>query len=135
MRGAITEHGPEDIEPMFSERGLTHALRQHLAMLGRDPKEAENVLLTDGSTGRLDLMLSAKTKEHDRIRHLVVELKAPAVKATDTGASQIKKYARAVVADRQFEPSRDAPIAVNSWFRVSGRPTIAGRWRQGHRCG
>lgn len=92
----------EQFNMMFSERGLTHALRQHLAMLGRDPKDAEKVRLTDGSTGRLDLMLSAKTKEHDRIRHLVVELKAPAVKATDKEASQIKKYARAVVADRQF---------------------------------
>lgn len=69
---------------MFSERSLTHALRQHLTMLGRDPKEAEKVLLPDGSAGRLDLVLSAKTKEHDRIRHLVVELKAPAVRATDT---------------------------------------------------
>lgn len=51
-------------------------------------------------------MLSAKTKEHDRIRHLVVELKAPAVKATDTEASQIKKYARAVVANPQFADMR-----------------------------
>lgn len=92
----------EQFNMMFSERGLTHALRQHLNMLGRDPKEAENVRLTDGGQGRLDLMLSAKTKEHDRIRHLVVELKAPAVKGTDKEASQIKKYARAVVANPQF---------------------------------
>ncbi|PTT70381.1 ATP-binding protein [Arthrobacter sp. HMWF013] len=96
----------EQFNMMFSERGLTHALRQHLNMLGRDPKEAGNVRLTDGGQGRLDLMLSAKTRDHDRIRHLVVELKAPAVKATDKEASQIKKYARAVVANPQFADTR-----------------------------
>lgn len=96
----------EQFNMMFSERGLTHALRQHLTMLGRDPNEAGNVRLTDGGQGRLDLMLSAKTRDHDRIRHLVVELKAPAVKATDKEASQIKKYARAVVANPQFADTR-----------------------------
>lgn len=92
----------EQFNMMLSERGLTRALQQHLTMLGRDPKKAEKVPLVDGGTGRLDLMLSAKAKEHDRIRHLVVELKAPAVKATDAEASQIKKYARAVVTNPQF---------------------------------
>lgn len=123
----------EQFNMMFSERGLSHALQQHLAMLGRDPKEAGKVRLTDGGTGRLDLMLSAKTKEHDRIRHLVVELKAPAVKATDTEASQIKKYARAVVANPQFADMRsewdfillvtDYDESVRGDINQEGRPS------------
>lgn len=123
----------EQFNMMFSERGLTHALRQHLSMLGRDPDEAKRVLLTDGGQGRLDLMLSAKTKEHDRIRHLVIELKAPAVKATDREASQIKKYARAVVSNRQFADLRsewdfmllvtDYDDAVRGDINQEGRPS------------
>lgn len=62
--------------------------------------------VADGGTGRPDLMLSAKTEEHDCIRHLVVALKTPAVNATDTEASQIKKYARAVIANPQFADMR-----------------------------
>jgi hypothetical protein len=92
----------EQYNMMLSERGLTHALRQHLTMLGRDSNEIDPVRLTDGSTGRLDLMLSARAREHDRLRHLVVELKAPKVVAHEEQANQIKKYARAVVADPQF---------------------------------
>lgn len=123
----------EQFNMMFSERGLTRALEQHLSMLGRDPKEAEPVRLTDGGMGRLDLMLSAKTKEHDRIRHLVVELKAPAVTATDTEASQIKKYARAVVAHPQFADMRsewdfvllvtDYDDSVRGDINQEGRPS------------
>jgi hypothetical protein len=92
----------EQFNMMFSERSLTTALQQHLALLGRDAKDAQSVRLTDGKIGRLDLMLSAKAKDHDRIRHLVVELKAPGVNGRSEQADQIKKYARAVVADPQF---------------------------------
>lgn len=123
----------EQFNMMFSERGLTRALEQHLSMLGRNPKEAEPVRLTNGGAGRLDLMLSAKTKEHDRIRHLVVELKAPAVTATDTEASQIKKYARAVVAHPQFADMRsewdfvllvtDYDDSVRGDIHQEGRPS------------
>ena len=92
----------EQFNMMLSERGLTAALRQHLALLGRDPKQASPVRLVDGGMGRLDLMLSARAKDFDRIRHLVVELKAPEVVASDTESGQIKKYARAVASDPQF---------------------------------
>ncbi len=123
----------EQFNMMFSERGLTQALRQHLTMLGRDAEEAKRVLLTDGGQGRIDLMLSAKTKEHDRIRHLVVELKAPAIKATDKEASQIKKYARAVVSNPQFADMRsewdfmllvtDYDDSVRGDINQDGRPS------------
>jgi hypothetical protein len=87
---------------MLSERGLTSALRQHLTLLGRDTKGVTPVRLVDGGMARVDLMLSARAKDFDRIRHLVVELKAPSVVAGDTEASQIKRYSRAVAADPQF---------------------------------
>lgn len=96
----------EEFHMMMSERGLTNALRQHLTLLGRDPKQAHSVRLVDGGQGRLDLMLSAKTKDPDRIRHLVIELKAPDVTASSTQTDQIKKYARAVVDDPQFADMR-----------------------------
>ena len=92
----------ERFNMMISERGLTAALRQHLAALGRDAKRAQPVHLVEGGIGRLDLMLSVRAKEHDRIRHLVIELKAPEVRGTSVEANQIKRYARAVAADPQF---------------------------------
>lgn len=96
----------EQFNRVLLEPGLTRALEQHLSMLGRDPKEAEAARLTDGGMGRLNLILSAKTKEHDRIRRLLEKLRAPAVTGTDVEASQIKKYARAVVAHPQFADMR-----------------------------
>jgi hypothetical protein len=56
----------------------------------------------DGTSGRLDLLLSAAATEHDRNRHLVVELKAPKIVATNKELSQVKSYAKAVAADPRF---------------------------------
>ena len=50
-------------------------------------------------------MLSAAAIEHDRNRHLVIELKAPRVEATLAELGQIKSYAMAVVADPRFAAS------------------------------
>lgn len=92
----------EQFNMMSSEIGLTNALRQHLRILGREPKTVVPVTKPDGSQGRLDLMFSVVAKEQDRNRHLVVELKAPHVSAGAKEASQIKDYARAIVEDPQF---------------------------------
>lgn len=62
---------------MVSERGLTAALDRHLELLGKDRTDKTPVKRLDGTVGRLDLLLSAAATEHDRNRHLVVELKAP----------------------------------------------------------
>lgn len=87
---------------MVSERGLTHALDRHLQLLGEGRAGAAPVRRLDGTTGRLDLLLSAAATEHDRNRHLVVELKAPKIVATNRELSQIKSYAKAVAADPRF---------------------------------
>lgn len=96
----------EQYNLMLSERSLTAALRQHLHLLGVENRDVNPVTQTDGRTGRLDLMLSARAKDHDRIRHLVVELKAPSVPGTEVEAGQIKRYARSIAADPQFASVR-----------------------------
>lgn len=90
---------------MISERGLSAALDRHLGVLGQGQKRLRPVRRLDGSSGRLDLLLSAAATEHDRNRHLVVELKAPKVEATEQELNQIKSYAKAVVADPRFANS------------------------------
>lgn len=92
----------EEYNLMVSERGLTHALDRHLQLLGKDRTDKAPVRRLDGTTGRLDLLLSAAATEHDRNRHLVVELKAPKIEATNKELSQIKSYAKAVAADPRF---------------------------------
>lgn len=92
----------EEYNLMVSERGLTHALDRHLQLLGEDRTDKAAVRRLDGTTGRLDLLLSAAATEHDRNRHLVVELKAPKIEATNKELSQVKSYAKAVAADPRF---------------------------------
>lgn len=95
----------EQYNLMVSERGLTEVLRRHQALLGLEDTVHAPVKRLDGTAGRLDLVLSAAAAEHDRNRHLVVELKAPKVKAMSTELAQIKSYAKAVVADPRFASS------------------------------
>lgn len=95
----------EEYNQMISERGLSAALDRHLGVLGQGQKRLRPVRRLDGSSGRLDLLLSAAATEHDRNRHLVVELKAPKVEATEQELNQIKSYAKAVVADPRFANS------------------------------
>jgi hypothetical protein len=85
----------EQYNLMVSERGLTEVLRWHLRLLGVESAHETPVKRLDGTSGRLDLLLSAAATEHDRNRYLVVELKAPKVKATGTELAQIKSYANA----------------------------------------
>jgi len=95
----------EQYNLMVSERGLTAALDRHLDVLGQSRSDKTVVRRLDGTSGRLDLLLSAAATEHDRNRHLVVELKAPKVKATLAELSQVESYAMAVVADPRFASS------------------------------
>jgi hypothetical protein len=91
----------EQFNMMASERGLSFVLDRHLEILG-DEIETKSVKRLDGKGGRVDLLLSAKAKEYDRARHLVIELKAPKIIATMKEVEQIKSYARTVTADAQF---------------------------------
>ena len=83
-----------------SEQRLEEVLAKHIGELG---ERADPVLLPDGKTGRVDLMLckanQPRTGEYD---YLIVELKRPARKIDDKVLSQIKKYAVAVAEDERF---------------------------------
>lgn len=108
----ILEHEAWIFDEQFalagSERRLEEALKLHLKHLGsRTDEETEDVLLSDGRQGRLDLMLS----KADEIRagefdYLVVELKRPSQKITADVIAQIKNYAYAVQDDQRFDKQR-----------------------------
>jgi Histidine kinase-, DNA gyrase B-, and HSP90-like ATPase len=105
----------EQYNMMVSERGLTEVLRRHLQHLGRDTKRLEPVTRADGRLGRVDLALTTMEPveigdqqvavadvDHDRNRHLVIELKAPNVIGKQFELDQIKSYAKAVAEDSRF---------------------------------
>jgi len=96
----------ESYHLMSSERGLTELLRTHLRLDGLPFKGIEPVKRWDGKSGRTDLHLAAKYKEHDRIRHLVVELKAPDITATRVELDQVEDYANAVIGNPAFATDR-----------------------------
>ncbi|MFE4925170.1 ATP-binding protein [Streptomyces sp. NPDC056661] len=85
-----------------SEIGLTRLLEHHRRTLGWDPTPDGPVRALNGRTRRVDLMLSAESHEHDRVRHLVIELKAPSVDADREQADQIDDYMQAVLNDPRF---------------------------------
>jgi hypothetical protein len=96
----------EEYHFMNSERGLTQMLRTHLKLEGLPAGKVEPVKRWDGKTGRIDLHLAVKAKEHDRIRHLVVELKAPDITAGRTERNQIEDYINVVVDNAAFASDR-----------------------------
>ncbi len=90
---------------MSSERGLTELLRAHLRLEGLPVKGALPVTRWDGKSGRVDLHLAAKYQEHDRVRHLVVELKAPGITVGRKELDQVEDYANAILSNPQFSSS------------------------------
>ena len=107
-------------------------LDRHLELLGEPRTDRSPVRRLDGSTGRLDLHLSAAATEHDRNHHLVVELKAPSVKVTSRELGQIKSYAMAVLANPRFASSStvwDFWLITGRWTPPSARrpPSTADR--------
>jgi hypothetical protein len=96
----------EEYHLMNSERGLTQLLRTHLKLEGLPTGKVEPVKRWDGKSGRVDLHLAAIAKEHDRIRHLVVELKAPDIKAGRAERNQIEDYVNVVLKTPAFASDR-----------------------------
>lgn len=87
---------------MSSERGLTELLRTDLKLEGLPDGRIAPVKRWDGKSGRSDLHLAVRQKEHDRIRHLVVELKAPDVLAHRSELDQVEDYTTAVLSNAAF---------------------------------
>ena len=90
---------------MSSERGLTELLRTHLRLQGLPVKDALPVTRWDGKKGRVDLHLAARYQEHDRVRHLIVELKAPDVNVGRKELDQVEDYGNAILSGPQFSSS------------------------------
>jgi Histidine kinase-, DNA gyrase B-, and HSP90-like ATPase len=92
----------EGYHMMNSERGLTQLLRTHLKLSGLPSKDVRPVKRWDGKTGRVDLHLAAKFQEHDRVRHLIVELKAPGLEIGRAELDQVEDYGNAILSNPQF---------------------------------
>ncbi|WIE81374.1 hypothetical protein [Curtobacterium sp. MCSS17_016] len=111
----------EEYHFMNSERGLTQMLRTHLQLEGLPNGKVEPVKRWDGKSGRVDLHVAAKSQEHDRVRHLVVELKAPDVVAGRKERDQIEDYVNVVVSTPAFASERarwDFILAVTDYDEV-----------------
>lgn len=96
----------EEYHLMNSERGLTQVLRTHLKLEGLPDGAVEPVKRWDGKSGRVDLHLAARAQQHDRVRHLVIELKAPGITAGRVERDQIEDYVNVVLANSAFASDR-----------------------------
>ena len=92
----------EGYNMMKSEQGLTNVLRTHLKLSGLPDKDVLPVKKWDGKSGRVDLHLAVTAREHDRVRHLIVELKAPDVPIGREQLDQVEDYMNAILKDPQF---------------------------------
>ncbi len=94
----------EEFNLSVDERSLDQVLQKHLALLGKRIDDDIPVLRTDGSVGRVDLMLSRRIPQprDDEREHLVIELKRPSQPLTAAIATQIESYALAVATDERF---------------------------------
>lgn len=95
----------EGYNMMNSEKGLTEVLRTHLRLEGLPEKDAVPVKRWDGKSGRVDLHLAARAQQFDRVRHLIVELKAPDVPIGRRELDQVEDYANAIATNPQFAGS------------------------------
>jgi hypothetical protein len=94
----------EEFALTVSDRSLTEVLRAHAKAQKMSVIIDEPVKRPGGRKGIVDLMLSRKipTNTEEELSHLVIELKAPTVKASSKETEQIKSYAFAVQKDERF---------------------------------
>jgi hypothetical protein len=99
-----------------SEQRLEEVLEKHIGELGKREEDAP-VLMSDGKTGRVDLMLQKVIQPHSgEYDYLIVELKRPRQKINADVLTQIKKYAIAVASDQRFKdiPARWTFVAISN---------------------
>jgi hypothetical protein len=107
----------EEFSLAGSEQRLEAVLNFHLDKLGKREDDPDPVELSDGRTGRIDLMFhkvtQPRTGEYD---YLIVELKRPSKKIDSEVLMQIEKYAIAVVNDPRFHgvPTKWTFIVVSN---------------------
>jgi hypothetical protein len=108
----------EEFALTVDDQSLTEVLRQHLKLVNRDIIVDEPVKRLDGTCGIVDLMLSRRVPSirEDEREHLIVELKAPTVKASMKETGQLKSYAFAVQGDERF---KGVPTRWTFWLVVN----------------
>lgn len=107
----------EGFSSMTSERSLDNLLKTHLRLAGLPADVSTRVTTPEGKGGRTDLHFAVRGREHDRTRHLIVELKRPSVSASEDELSQIKKYGQAIAANPAFHSGKsewDIILVVSS---------------------
>ncbi|WP_288872155.1 ATP-binding protein [uncultured Corynebacterium sp.] len=92
----------EGYTSMTSERSLDNLLKTHLNLVGLPSDNLPRVTTPEGKGGRTDLHFAVRGREHDRTRHLIVELKRPSVAASEDELSQVKKYGQAIASNPAF---------------------------------
>lgn len=85
------------------DKGLTKVLEAHRHLQGDPTRVSTPAKDAEGHTRIIDLMLSKATHFADRRQHLVVELKRPSLKLTQSELGQITNYAVAVRKDDRFK--------------------------------
>lgn len=95
----------EEYNLSVDDQSLTEVLRKHKKLLGDDLVIDAPVKHISKTRGIVDLMLSKAIRQHraNTLTHLVVELKAPAIKINDDEVTQIEKYAFSVMKDERFK--------------------------------
>lgn len=116
----------EEFALTADDQSLTEVLRKHLKLMKRDVIVDEPVKRVDGTRGIVDLMLSRRVPSirEDEREHLIVELKAPKVKAGMKETGQIKSYAFAVQGDERF---KGVPTRWTFWLVVNDMDEYAAR--------
>lgn len=94
----------EDFNLSRSENTLNQVLQYHADKMGITYDPELPVIREDGTTGRVDLLLSkARQPREGELEHLVVELKRPTKKIDLSVINQVKSYAYAVSNDGRFD--------------------------------
>ena len=117
----------EGYNVMRSEKSLTDLARTHLKLAGL-PDETPTIRRGDGRIGRTDLHLAVRDQQHERIRHLVVELKAPHVPVGTEEQNQIETYANVILDNPAFETPKSEWdfILVGTRLKDAARRRIIG---------
>lgn len=104
----------EDFNLSRSENTLNQVLQYHADKMGIIYDPELPVVREDGTTGRVDLLLSkARQPREGELEHLVVELKRPTKKIDLSVINQVKSYAYAVSNDGRFDKQN------TKWFFVA----------------
>ena len=114
----------EGYTTMTSEKSLTNMLREHLSLSGFPSDSVAPVKTTEGKSGRTDLHFAVRNREHDRTRHLIVELKRPSVSATQEELGQVTRYGGTIAGNQAFHVGQsewDIVLVVSSIGRDSVR--------------